>query len=208
MLGPSHFCAGALSGLLFAAATNATPGRALLLVAGGAVGGLCPDIDTPSSTIARWCLRLSPVAALLAYRHPQTLAADVRTRLACAAAAALCFALLPVALRLLVGHRGPLHALPVWGAGFALAAHFSPSLPFLGALVEGIFLGALAGGVLPDMLTPAGTAALWPLTRRRFRLAPRVLCVNTGGWMESFVIRPLLGLALVMTAALYAARHF
>jgi inner membrane protein len=94
---------------------------------------------------------------------------------------------LPSAVRMTVGHRGPLHSL---AAAITLYLSFSwLHLWIFAGLPPELPLWILAGYVshlLLDMFNPAGVPLLWPLPRRL-----GIPLIQTGGVLENLIAFPV-----------------
>lgn len=209
MLGVTHRRFGALAGASLAYFTHAPPLECLMLAVSGYSGALLPDADCPGSTIARFAASLAlPVVAITYFALGPTIPEpELRFRMALLAGGAL--VVVPFALKLVFGHRGALHSFLFWLPLGGLAWWFMPDdYLLLRACIAGISLGAMVGGIVPDMLTPAGVEALWPLTDRDLRLVPHTLAPRTGGWFESFFFRPCVTVLLLLIIGLFLFRLF
>ncbi|WP_427910126.1 metal-dependent hydrolase [Pelotomaculum schinkii] len=94
--------------------------------------------------------------------------------------------LAPSAIRMTLGHRGPLHSLAAAGAVYVLFQWYLPQV------LTGLSLGlnywifwGYASHLLLDMLTPEGVPLLWPV---QGRLA--VPIASTGSILERFMVFP------------------
>lgn len=96
----------------------------------------------------------------------------------------------PSAIRMTMGHRGPLHSLAAAGAIYVLVQWYLPRV--LAGLIPGlnhwIFLG-YTSHLLLDMLTPEGVPLLWPVKGRL-----SVPLAHTGGIPERFMVFPVVSL--------------
>ncbi len=202
MMGQTHRAAGVLAGLSVAVALEAQVAEALLLTITAAAGAHLPDYDSADATLARLSWRLAPVVGLafflvtVAHHRPQPLAA---------LCVAFCLAAAPYFLQLTLSHRGPLHSLLLWSFLGVVACYLAPQAWRLALL--GACAGALGGGILPDLVTGAGTQALWPFSSRRWRALPAGLSLTTDGLAERFLVRPLLRSAAVCLALFYLLRN-
>jgi membrane-bound metal-dependent hydrolase YbcI (DUF457 family) len=208
MLGVTHRRAGALAGVSFAYFTHTAPLECLLFAVAAYVGALLPDADCPGSTIARFAASLAlPVVAITYFVTAATIPnPQLRFKVSLLSGAAL--VVIPFALKLLLGHRGALHSFLFWLPLGFLAWWFLPPGYLLRSCLAGISLGAMIGGILPDMLTPAGVEALWPITDRDLRLIPRPIAPRTGGWFEAILFRPCVTVLLFAAAGLFLFRLF
>ena len=69
MLAFTHIAAGCASSLLVSGALNAQPSQAILVLGGGILGSMMPDIDHPQSAFGKRVLPLSiPIATLFGHR--------------------------------------------------------------------------------------------------------------------------------------------
>ena len=112
--GVTHRTVGAAAGVALGAALGLTPWETLVLLAGGYLGALLPDYDTPQSTAAHCSLKAAPLVGLVVYFLPYG-----SLGLAVGAGALLAFT--PLLLRTFIGHRGPLHSLALWTAATIVA---------------------------------------------------------------------------------------
>lgn len=163
------------------------PGMAVAVLA-----ALLPDIDEPESLISN-----SP-NALRAKLGRGRSAADRATRQGAGVllrAANILTRALAMLVRLLAGgHRAATHVLPV-------AAALSAGVYFLGEYLglPSLWMWFAAGylsHLLLDMMTPAGLALFWPLSKRNWHLLPSVLRMPTGGGGDVFMRTFLLMLAI------------
>lgn len=120
---------------------NEYPLLVTIVIAGGWLGGLMPDIDHPNSTISRYKVFGIPIFKPIAWL-----------------------------INSLFGHRGATHtlwALILTWAPFLLLPAFIPSQYILTQLVSVLFGIGYAVGYLShlllDSLTPSGTPMFWPL---------------------------------------------
>lgn len=209
MLGVTHRRVGALAGASFAYLTHAAPLECLLLAVSGYSGALLPDADCPGSTIARFAASLALPVVAITYFSSATTIPDPELRFKMALLSGTALVIIPFALKLLLGHRGALHSLVLWLPLALLAWWFIPrEYLLLRTCLAGVSVGAMIGGILPDMLTPAGVEALWPLTARDLRLVPHAFAPRTGGWFESLFFRPCVTALLLITIGLFVFRLF
>lgn len=94
---------------------------------------------------------------------------------------------LPSAVRMTVGHRGPLHSLAAAAALYFLIYWFHP-LVFAGLPPELSLwmLGGYVSHLVLDMLNPAGVPLLWPLPGRL-----GLPLIQTGGILERLIAFPV-----------------
>ncbi|WP_449240566.1 metal-dependent hydrolase [Desulfoscipio gibsoniae] len=96
----------------------------------------------------------------------------------------------PSAIKMTLGHRGPLHSLAAAVALYILFQWYLPQvLPALIPYVNHWIFWGYTSHLLLDMLTPEGVPLLWPV---RGRLA--VPLAHTGSIMERFLVFPILSL--------------
>lgn len=218
-LGHTH----ALSGLVAGTAvglyvTHQRPGHLVLFAGLTAGAAVLPDIDHPSSSLARSFGFLTRTFAWLVGR-----VSGGHRHLTHAVIGVAGFAGLA---RLAVGYRketagaiglGVLLALIIAGGLYAMrvTGHGADILAFAGAialvvsgagltLVPSAVLVGCAVHVAGDMLTDEGCPLLYPLSRYRFRLLPEPLAFTTGTRPELWVLDPALvvGLGLLLYRAL------
>lgn len=94
--------------------------------------------------------------------------------------------LVPSAVRMTLGHRGPLHSLAAAGGIYALTHWFMPQVftGLISGLNQWIFLGYISHLIL-DMFNPGGVPLLWPVQGRL-----SIPLVHTGGLLERFIVFP------------------
>lgn len=168
------------------------PGMVIAVVA-----SLLPDIDEPESLISN-----SP-NAIRAQLGKGRRGADRAARQGAGVllrAANIVTRTLALLVRLLAGgHRAATHVLPV-------AAALTAGMYYLGASIGfpslWIWFGAgYLSHLLLDMMTPAGLALFWPLSKRDWHLLPAFLRMQTGGggdvFMRTFLLLLAVGLVVV-----------
>lgn len=94
----------------------------------------------------------------------------------------------PSAVRMTVGHRGPLHSLAAAGVLYALVRWSLPRIftSWLPGMHLWVFFG-YASHLILDMFNPAGVPLLWPVPGR---LALPLF--QTGGFLERLIVFPVL----------------
>lgn len=204
MLAPTHKAAGTLSCALLSLFLNSSPQTALLLIVCGYAASSLPDIDCPQSTISRQAHRFAPFAAIIVFVTTEGSFTNKKEQLIVSLLCAAALAYGPLVLNLTIGHRSATHSLVLTSALYAVALLLLPRHGLGREVVSGIYLGTICGGVVPDLLTPGGVEAGWPLTRKRFRLLPAFMAPRTGGMFERFIFRPLLCAALVLILIRYS----
>lgn len=176
------------------------------------------DFDHPQATVSRslgsvtvglarlvsWCMgghragthSLGAVAALSFGAAGLDLAGALARGIGCA----FLFALATAAVQLRLA-RPLLHTLICVAAGAVLVTWSAQDAVAPGVLPWAVGVGA-AAHLAGDMLTRSGVPLLWPVCRRRFRVAS----LSTGGTVEQLLVVPGLALAaLVLGWQLYGS---
>jgi membrane-bound metal-dependent hydrolase YbcI (DUF457 family) len=211
VLGHSHALSGAVTGTAASLYVLHLPLPQAALLAGLTAGAaVLPDIDHPSSTLARSFGFLTHGFAWLVGRISGGHRHGTHTLLGVGVFTGLAW--LAVAFRHDTAGRialGALLALILAGALIALrlGGHWSDTLAIGGAVAmvttgTGLSLVALAVGlgcsahVAGDMLTDSGCPLALPLSRRRFKLLPEPFSFTTGTAPELYVVTPALFVVL------------
>src|SRR4051812_37451382 len=178
----SHQITGVGLAAVSAAALNASPPAAAIVIGSAWLGALLPDADRGGARL----YRCTPIERRLPLLRPLGLL--VR---------------LPLRVLIVLPHRGPTHSL----FGCAIAAAVVAALTSLVApelvppVAAGLSIGYLAH-IAGDGCTPGGVPLWAPVSRRRRWLLPRPARVPTGSVCE-YALTALLTVALtVATVAL------
>ena len=230
-MGRSHALSGALVGVGVVAAVPGEPWPVSLLVVAVTGGSaLLPDLDHPSSTVARslgpvtrWMARLLAWLSLVVY-HATRAEGDSATRgsghrLAthtvpgCLLAGGLVFALgvaSPIALAVAVGLLVGLLGLGLRVAGVSAALAGAGVAYWAGDTYPGwswlygvcVAIGCLIH-VAGDMVTPQGVPVAWPLRLgdERWRFLATPVTFPAGGMEEKTLVAPALLVCLVGASA-------
>jgi membrane-bound metal-dependent hydrolase YbcI (DUF457 family) len=192
MMGTTHAPLGALAALATVRGLEAVgvqmptpdPGTLLVAVGIGLVSGLLPDIDQPSSLISN----PGKQARSAVY-------SGMHIKRGSLTALALAFPfwlinqpvhLLSEGLRSTLGHRGVMHSVGaalLWALGALLI-----TLPLFGLRWWVIAVFVVAGylsHLLSDGLTHSGQPLLWPLSKKKYHVAPPGLRVSASGLLNA-----------------------
>lgn len=151
------------------------PGGVLVILV-SAVLALWPDLDEPSSMIARrapWGGGAlgAAIAAGFSAAMEQSAPMEALLLLAGLSAGALAGSVAPRAIRRIAGgHRRGTHSLATAGVLLLLALGLAPFSAL--ALAPAALAWGIALHVLADVVTPGGVALFYPLWRRPIRLLP------------------------------------
>lgn len=168
------------------------PGMAVAVVA-----SLLPDIDEPQSLISN-----SP-NAIRAQLGTGRRGADRAARRGAGVILQVGNILtrtLAQLVRLLAGgHRAATHVLPIAAALTVGMYYLGASLGFPSLWIW--FAAGYLSHLLLDMMTPAGLALFWPLSKRDWHILPSFLRMQTGGggdvFMRTFLLLLAVGLVVV-----------
>lgn len=230
-MGRTHATSGAVAflavlPLLHQAGLSLTPLTVPVTALAAAGAATLPDLDHPQATVSRslgpatvglarlvaWCTgghrggthSLVAVAALSGGSAAVDLAGALPRGLACA----FLFALATAAVQLRLA-RPLLHTTICVAAAIGLVTLSAQHTVTPGVLPWAVGVGS-AAHLVGDMLTREGVPLLWPVSRRRFRIAS----LSTGGTIEQLLVGPglalcalVLGWQLYDSAALYSAPH-
>jgi membrane-bound metal-dependent hydrolase YbcI (DUF457 family) len=230
-MGRTHATSGALAflavlPLLSQAGLSLTPLTLPVAALAAAGAATLPDLDHPQATVSRsfgpvtvglarrvsWCTgghrggthSLVAVAALSGGAAGLDLTGALPRGLACA----FLFALATAAVQLRLA-RPLLHTTICVAAAIGLVTLSAQHPVTPGVLPCAVGVGS-AAHLVGDMLTAEGVPLLWPVSRRRFRIAS----LKTGGTIEQLLVGPGLALsALVLgwqmygSTALYSGPH-
>lgn len=230
-MGRTHATSGAVAflavfPLLHQAGLDLTPLTVPVGALAAAGAATLPDLDHPQATVSRswgpattglarvvaWCTgghrggthSLVAVAAL----SIGAAAVDLTGGLLRGVALAFLFALATAAVQLRLA-RPFLHTVICVGGAVVLVTVSAQHSVTPGVLPFAVGVGS-AAHLVGDMLTKEGVPLLWPVSRRRFRIAS----LSTGGFIEQLLVGPglalcalVLGWQLYGSDALYLASH-